>query len=88
MLQDLLAYLDTPEGQAFYQRFIAAFDKPKLPAPLALSEREENALDFIRKQLKKAHSPSVREVASAVGLRSSRLGFQIVRSIKIKKLLL
>jgi len=49
-------------------------------ALLSLTEKEFKAFNFIRSELQRGHSPSVREVAKAIGLTSSRSG---ARAIKI-----
>jgi hypothetical protein len=69
IIENLEQYLQTPEGikvfdqlESLVSRIYSRFKH--LPA---LTEKEERALRFIRKELRRGHSPSVREVGRAVG---------------------
>lgn len=42
-----------------------------------LSGIENRALIFIKKELKRGHSPRVKEVAKALGFKSSRTGYRV-----------
>jgi hypothetical protein len=89
IIETLWEYFETSEGGEFYERFISIFPpkphKPELPL-IVLSPNETKAYHFIHKELKRGHSPSVREVAKALGFRSSRSGHRITRSLRGKGL--
>lgn len=87
IIETLWKYFETSEGEEFYERFIKVFSprKPELPL-IILSDNETKALHFIRKELKCGHSPTVREVAKALGFRSSRSGYRVVCLLKNKGL--
>ena len=93
MIENLTVYLNTPEGDASLRNLeaivkrIQARSEFEAAAEIPLSPNEERALAFIRSELKKGRSPGVRKIAQAVGLRSSRSGLKLVRSLKIKGLL-
>ena len=55
----------------------------KTPAA-ELTEREQEALKFINEQILLKRQPSVRDVAQAVGLKSSRSGARMVDSLIAK----
>src|ERR1035437_2323957 len=83
IIETLWKYFETSEGEEFYERFTAIFPqtprKPELPL-IVLSPNETKAYHFIHKELKRGHSPSMREVAKGLGFRSSRSGHRITRS--------
>ena len=89
IIETLWKYFETPEGEEFYERFTAVFQKihHKLELPLiVLSPNETKAYYFICKELKRGHSPTVREVAKALGFRSSRSGHRVVCMLRKKGL--
>jgi LexA DNA binding domain len=81
LLETLMKYLATPEGRETHEKLqalVSRIEERQKPAPPSLSDQEERALRFIRKRLKAGRSPSVREVARALGLKSSRSGSRIL----------
>jgi len=85
MLLRIAAFLSTREGIELSDRIRALIRKKEMGgAPDVRSQltlHEETALVFIRKELKRGHSPSVREVTRALGAKSSRTGFRILQSL-------
>ena len=88
IIETLWKYFETPEGEEFYERFTALMLRiQEAQRNRGISDTESKALAFIRKELKRGHSPTVREVAKALGFRSSRSGYRIVRALKESHLL-
>lgn len=53
-----------------------------------LTDQESRALEFIRRTLDaEQRSPSVREIAHVIGLKSSRSGFRVVQRLIAKEVL-
>lgn len=52
-----------------------------------LTLQERTALEFLKAEIGRGRSPSVREIASAVSLRSSRSGARVLRSLIAKGIL-
>jgi len=91
MLLNLTAYLDTPEGIETSERLESLFSKIPLEdkaVPPMLSDPETRALTFIQRELRKGHSPSTREVARAIGRRSSRSGHRVITNLLQKGLII
>jgi len=76
----LVDYFQTTEGIELSERIHGFLARQKARRD-DITPTEERALDFIRTELKRGHSPSVREVARALGLKSSRSGFRVVASL-------
>jgi hypothetical protein len=91
MMVNLLEYFNTDEGKEMLEKTEGLFSRislqpVELPAP-ELTDQEQHALKFIRKELGKGHSPSVRKVTRAIGLRSSRSGQRIITTLIGKSIL-
>jgi len=85
ILEHLATYLATPDGIAMLEEFREI--NGRIKARYAnLSKRETKALAFIRAEIDRGHSPSVREIAKAVGVRSSRTGHKIVQVLLLRGL--
>ena len=85
IIETLWKYFETPEGEEFYERFIGLMSQiQEAQRNRGLSDTENRALVFIRKELKRGHSPTVREVTKALGFRSSRSGHRVVCGLKEK----
>jgi LexA DNA binding domain len=84
IIEKLGDYLETEEGIEFYERFVAVFQKTPPLHVIILTPNETKALHYIRREKRRGHSPSVREVAKALGFRSSRTGFKIMRLLRGK----
>src|SRR4051812_7183440 len=77
-IENLCAYLKTPEGETWLRDFESIIKRIKTRSefeavpeiPLTLSE--EAALAFIQSELNEGRSPGVRMIARAAGLKSSR----------------
>src|ERR1043166_7602123 len=88
LLLMLMKYLDTPEGVTLLQRMEKVFRPTSYRVPVAamLSDREARDLRFIKREIKREHLPSVREVARAIGLKSSRSGALMIQTLRSKGL--
>jgi hypothetical protein len=86
MLARLAVHLATPEGIAKLKELREITDRIKA-RQANLSDRETKALTFIREELDRGHSPSVREITKAIGVRSSRTGHQIVQALLLRSLI-
>jgi SOS-response transcriptional repressor LexA len=65
--------------------FFSLLWSPKVTDINALTDQESKALEFIRRMLDtEQRPPSVREVARAIGLKSSRSGFRVVQRLIAK----
>jgi len=93
ILHSLALFLGTPEGQRQFAEFesimqrIQSRKEAEAIPDIPLTPNEEKALTFIRNDLKKGRSSGVRKIAQAGGLKSSRSGARLLRSLKIKGLL-
>jgi hypothetical protein len=88
MIDRLVTYCLTPESTAMLARIEELLAVVKRNEPLPLTNQEEKALAFIKKKLYRKESPSVRDVATALGFRSSRSGAKIVNNLIKKGLLI
>jgi hypothetical protein len=66
---------------------LTAEQAPARLPPILLTKQESQAFSFIAGELRKRKPPSARQVASALGLRSSRSGFLLIQSLIQKGLL-
>jgi hypothetical protein len=88
IIESLSKYFSTPEGEELFERMQTIFpQKDKALSRPALTQNEECAFRFIQRELKRGHSPSVREVTKVVELKSSRSGYRIINSLLTKGLL-
>ena len=77
----------TPEGQEVGERIVKAVKMMKLQTVVptrVMTAKEALALIFIQREHALGRSYSVRRVAKAVGLKSSRSGARIVNSLITK----
>lgn len=59
---------------------ILVTQEPK-PAGIQPTDQEQKALDFLDAEIKKSRSPSVRELARMMGLKSSRSGYELLKKL-------
>lgn len=90
-LHNLTFYLGTSEGADMFRRLeqlcAQIENRMKLDRLKSLTPLETCALKFIQAELKKGHSPTVREVGKAIGKRSSRTGYRVMLSLQQKGLI-
>jgi LexA DNA binding domain len=90
ILDNLAIYLNTPEGIDTLEQMQRIFSKVQVKSEqeaLSLTDREIKAFRFIKKQVEIGKSPSVREIARAVNLKSSRSGARMVDNLVAKGVL-
>lgn len=89
LMDFLIEYLHTDGGNELFLRFQDLMQRMRPPEQrieeqLLLTAKESRALAFIQKELKNGNSPSVRAVAAAMGMKSSRSGLGLIRSLITK----
>ena len=88
MFDNLIKYFQTEEGMQFSEDVHKHLERwRKAPEGPVLTERESRALAFINRERAKGRSPSVREVTKAIGFKSSRTGYMIVKNLKMRGLM-
>jgi len=80
-------YLQTPEGVDMFHAMERLIGKRVPVSEVILTSNESKALTFIRRELKRGNSPSVREVTKAAGLKSSRSGQILIRALISKSVI-
>jgi len=81
MCKQLFDYYKTAEGKLVGEQISRIVDSMKekdKPKPVQLTEKEQLAFAYIKGQLSHGIQPTVRGVAKAVGLKSSRSGVRII----------
>jgi alanine-alpha-ketoisovalerate/valine-pyruvate aminotransferase len=81
MCRDIYNYVKTPEGQMVGEQvasFLEQHNDYYKHETEELTDKEKSALTYIEYELSKGKRPTVRGVAEAVGLRSSRMGQKVV----------
>lgn len=84
LFDDLLAYIQTPDSDKLLERIGKASPQKKEEQEVerpSLTLHEERALRFIQREQAKGRFPTVREVAKATGMRSSRTGAKLVNTL-------
>lgn len=87
ILINLEAHLSTAEGMETFERMeriMHAIESRTKASVQDLPPKERRVLTYIKKALKQGHSPSVREVTQAMGLKSSRSGQRVLNSLLTK----
>jgi hypothetical protein len=84
-LHNLTFYMATPEGADTFERLEQLYariqNRAKLDRLESLTPQEATALNFIQREVKKGKSPTVREVTSAIKLRSPRSGHCVIKEL-------
>lgn len=90
MIDNLVRYFNTPEGEVFYENFTAVMTRINeniKERKADLTKDQERALAYIKRKQKGGHMPTVREVTKHLGYRSSRTGYRILCQLNVKGLI-